>query len=120
MIVGTAGVDVIDGGGGNDRICAEGGNDQITDGAGNDLVDGGGGNDTFLAGAAANGSDTYLGGAGIDTVDYSNRGNNLKLGLDGKNKSGEKGEKDTLGTDVENADGGTATTRSRATTPSTS
>lgn len=107
VIVGTAGADVIDGGGGNDRICAEGGNDQITDGLGNDLVDGGGGNDTFLASAAANGSDTYLGGTGIDTVDYSNRGNNLKLGLDGKNKSGEKGEKDTLGTDVENATGGT-------------
>ena len=65
MIVGSAGVDHIDGGPGNDIICGEGGNDDLSGGPGDDEVIGdeldsapflpsNGNNDDHLAGGPGN------------------------------------------------------------------
>ena len=65
VVMGTAGVDVINAGGGNDVVCGGGGNDVIDAGAGADLVFGGGGNDTITGGL---GGDQLFGEAGDDTL----------------------------------------------------
>lgn len=64
-LVGTTGVDVIDGGDENDNIKGLDGNDQLHGGNGNDIVRGGNGDDIIL-GAADN--DLLLGEAGNDTI----------------------------------------------------
>ncbi|WP_028064488.1 calcium-binding protein [Solirubrobacter soli] len=101
--------------GGDDRIDASlltgsslqaiggAGGDYILDGAGNDSIDGGPGNDVNIAGR---GTDVFAGGDGDDTVDYSNRTAPVTVRLNGTAVSGEAGENDTIGADVEGAIGG--------------
>jgi Ca2+-binding RTX toxin-like protein len=89
-----------------DAITGNALNNTIRGGDGNDALNGGSGDDTFLMEASSDGDDVIVGGAGIDTVDYSARANDLTLALDGTVNSGESGEADTLGADVENAYGG--------------
>ena len=98
---------MIDGGGGNDRICAEGGNDQITDGP-RERPGRRRRRERHLPG--------QRGGERLRHLPRRNRDRHRRLfepsettsssGSTARNKSGEKGEKDTLGTDVENATGG--------------
>ena len=101
---------------GNDTIVASGlaagttlqvdagiGGDYITDGAGNDTINGGPGGDNWIAGG---GTDVFNGGDGDDTADYSGRGNPVTILLNGQAASGEAGEADTVGADVEGAFGG--------------
>lgn len=89
-------------GSGNDAVIGNFLNNTITSGNGNDSVAGGDGNDTFNEGAAANGSDTINGDNGADSVDYSQRTNDLRLTLGGGGNQGEAGEGDTLN-NMENA-----------------
>ncbi|MCP8999098.1 hypothetical protein NFC73_04995 [Pseudarthrobacter sp. RMG13] len=70
------------------------GNDVLVTGSGDDILDGG------------LGADKINGGAGKDTVDYHIRNAPLLVRLDGSASSGESGELDTVGTDVENIEGG--------------
>ncbi|HEY6887281.1 MAG TPA: calcium-binding protein [Solirubrobacter sp.] len=102
-----AGDDTIDAGGlgaGTSlQVDAGLGGDYITDGAGNDTISGGPGGDVWIAGA---GNDVFAGGDGDDTVDYSGRGNPLTVMLNGQPVSGEAGEADTVGADVEGVLGG--------------
>jgi hypothetical protein len=79
------------------------GNDYLLDGAGNDTIGGGAGNDVWIAGG---GADVFAGGDGDDTVDYTGRTGAVTLRLDGAAASGEAGEADTIGADVEGAYGG--------------
>lgn len=72
------------------------GNDVLVGGSGNDILDGG------------RGTDKIYGGAGKDTVDYHARSTALQVRLDGSASSGESGELDTVGVDVENIEGGQA------------
>jgi Ca2+-binding RTX toxin-like protein len=65
-IKGTAGADVLIGGGGRDVICGLGGNDKIDGQGGNDVIRGGPGDDMMQGGP---GRDTLLGGTGNDTFD---------------------------------------------------
>ena len=108
-------IEVIKGGPGNDTLFAgpngtsllgNDGNDTLTGGPGVDTLNGGTGNDTFPMGSAPGGSDIIIGGTGTDTVDFSARTNNCTINLDGSMTSGESGELITIGTDVENATGG--------------
>jgi Ca2+-binding RTX toxin-like protein len=87
------------------NLLADGGvgDDEIRDGAGNDTITGGAGGDRFFAGP---GSDVYSGGDGDDTVYYSDRAGAVTIALNGTAVSGEAGEGDTVGGDVEGAYGG--------------
>ena len=97
------------GAGGNDTIDAgavAGAAVSVSGGAGDDTLKGGGGNDSFHAGAAADGTDTMTGGTGKDSVDYATRTNALNVSADGAARSGETGENDNVGADIEQIDGG--------------
>lgn len=111
-LYGGQGSDVIVGGSGDDSIFGGPGNDTLTGGLGDDTLDGEEGNDTLDAESAKNGNDTYLGGDGTDVVDYSKRTAPLTVVMDQSRSgfgtdSGEAGEADRVGDDVENLYGGT-------------
>jgi Ca2+-binding RTX toxin-like protein len=105
-IVGTDGDDSLNGTNGNDVIVGLDGNDTIDGMGGNDTICGNSGNDTIDEGSSPDGTDVIFGGPGTDTVDYSGRSALVTVTLDGKKKSGEKKEKDAIGSDVENATAG--------------
>lgn len=121
-------VNKLAGGTGNDTLEGDNGPDQISGGAGNDKLHGGGdadslsgdaGNDTLEEGDTAGeataeqvggpiAGDTVRGGAGKDTATYCTRRGTtpLNISLDGKRNDGRAGERDNIGSDVENALGG--------------
>ena len=105
-ITGSVQDNVLDGGAGNDTLNGLAGNDTLKGGAGNDIENGGDGNDRFDEGTASSGDDTLNGGTGIDTVDYSGRTNDLTVVMNPTTASGESGETDHIGLDVENLIGG--------------
>ena len=135
QLVGTAGNDVLTGGGageridgfrGDDRIDGGGGSDALVGGQGQDALAGGDGNDVFVSLSAEDGRDAFQGGGGVDRVDYSarTRGNGVVAQPDGRPRSGERpggglaftdplpspatlvsGENDLIQTDVENLRG---------------
>ena len=84
------------------------GNDTLRGGAGDDTLNGGAGNDTFTNGDGVvfDGNDTMIGGAGSDTADYSARTANLVVANTAATTSGQSGELDVIGTDVEILKGG--------------
>lgn len=69
-LIGTTGIDKINGGGGNDRVVGRGSDDTLSGGSGNDRVWGGAGDDDLVYVAADNkGSrDIYVGSQGQDTL----------------------------------------------------
>ncbi len=90
--------DTVTGGPGNDTIFAGGGRDTINGSGGDDLIDAGLGGDVINGGAN---------GAAGDTIDYSTRGNPLRVSPDGlAANDGEANELDNVGSDVENVIGG--------------
>jgi len=93
----------LNGGPGNDKVYGGGGNDDLYGEAGNDRLDGGSGADELDGGT---GADLLKGGAGSDHALYWKRTKSVNADLDGKADDGEKGEKDTIATDVENLWGG--------------
>jgi Ca2+-binding RTX toxin-like protein len=94
---------VLNGGSGNDKVYGAGGNDDLYGGTGDDKLYGGAGHDE-LDGQA--GADYLGGGPGSDHAIYWDRYRGVNLNLDGKANDGEKGERDTIATDVENLWGG--------------
>ncbi len=93
-------------GAGDDTVTGNTSHNNIWGGDGDDTLTGGAGDDVFVAEAATDGDDVINGGTGSDTVDYSGRTNDITAVLDGTAGSGESGESDTLGSDVENLWGG--------------
>ena len=80
---GTAGADVLVGGGGNDTLNGLGANDRLIGGLGDDTLDGGTGVDVLIGGA---GNDTLIydsadrrvdGGTGSDTLKFTGAGQTL-------------------------------------------
>lgn len=128
ILGGAAGDDTLDGGLGDDQYFGDDGSDTVSyeshatavtinlnNGSGGasgetdtyatlENATGGSGNDTIIS---AGNDNVINGGAGIDTVSYAGRANPLTIALDGTATSGESGETDTLGTDLENVIGGT-------------
>jgi Ca2+-binding RTX toxin-like protein len=104
---GTSHDDVIDGNGGADKIDAEFGDDTVYGGEGPDNVIGGPGmpDSCGNSGCTEFDTDTVWGGSGSDTIDYSPRGENLTIAIDGSRKSGGYMENDDLH-QMENANGG--------------
>lgn len=105
---GRAGNDTLIGGAGGDALWGDEGTDVVSGGTGRDVLAGGAGNDVLRGGTGDDilnsdaGADTMLGGAGFDTVYYGTRRNALTIDLDGgKGDDGERGERDTVGADVE-------------------
>jgi Ca2+-binding RTX toxin-like protein len=114
-VSGGLGNDTLTGGSGRDWLWGDDGNDAVSGGGGTDELGGGDGNDTLRGGAGDDnletdpGADTILGGSGFDTVYYSTRMKPVTVDLDGaKGDDGEKGERDTVGADVEGIVGGLA------------
>lgn len=93
----------VDAGAGNDNITTGIGNDVIIGGDGDDILSGADGNDRIQPGK---GRDQIFGGKGIDTVDYSDRAENLNITLDGVANDGAAGEFDLVYRDIENVTGG--------------
>lgn len=91
------------GNGGDDVLNSSGGNDFLSGGKGRDLLNSRGGNDRLRGGP---GTDTMVGGTGSDTADYSDRGEDLTINLDGLANDGAKGENDLIFADIENLSGG--------------
>jgi Ca2+-binding RTX toxin-like protein len=103
-LYGTPGADELQGGPGSNVISGGAGNDQLLGGSGNDRLTGGAGDD-FLDGDT--GADVLLGGSGTDTVTYADRSVPVTVDLDGAaGDDGQSGERDTVGSDVENLRGG--------------
>lgn len=98
---GGPGDDGIVGAGGNDYITGDEGNDFLEGDAGNDWITGGIGNDTLQA---AGGNDSLYGGPGTDTVGYYAATGGVIAHI-GTGTSGQSGEADTIGSDVENLEG---------------
>ncbi len=106
-VVGSTANNVLSGGAGTDTLTGGDGNDTLVGGDDADTLNGGLGNDTFDEEDADSGNDTMSGGLGIDTVDYSGRSNPLIVVMGGVGtSSGEAGEGDVIGLDVDNLVGG--------------
>lgn len=111
----------LSGGEGNDFLLGGPLADQVVGGAGNDRIDGWegadtlageGGDDTFEMAECSEspclptvGDDTVSGGDGIDTSTYV-RDTGVAVTMDGVDDDGGAGERDNIGTDVENLVGG--------------
>ena len=103
---GGSGADVIIGAAGNDKLYGLGGADELYGDAGNDTVYGGAGDRDILVGGL--GADNISGGPGVkDFAYYGDHTKPVVADLDGvKGDDGQKGEKDTLATDIEDLWGG--------------
>lgn len=112
LIEGGAGADTIYGAGAKDELHGSAGNDFLNGGDGDDGLDGGDGNDQVI-GAFGNDylvngadADAMYGGPDTDTVAYfTNAPVTADLTGSGGN-DGQFGERDTIGSDVENLYGG--------------
>jgi Ca2+-binding RTX toxin-like protein len=103
-ITGGSAADLLEGHTGNDKLYGKGGDDNLTGGAGNDRLDGGAADDSLTGGT---GADTHIGGTGTDLANYWDHQARVTVDLDGRvGDDGQRGEKDTVGADVEQIRGG--------------
>jgi Ca2+-binding RTX toxin-like protein len=99
---------VLFGWGGDDVLIGGGGDDALIGGSGRDRLYGGPGDDG-LSGDEGNGGepDQMFGGTGRDLVTYDGYTSPVTVDLDGANgDDGRVGERDTVGSDVEDIHGG--------------
>ncbi|GAA0479812.1 hypothetical protein Ade02nite_39030 [Paractinoplanes deccanensis] len=111
---GGDGNDVILGWDGNDRLLGGNGHDELLGDNGNDIEDGGPGNDYLNQNGEPIGSDadSLIGGAGIDAVHYDLRSRAVTADADAvRGDDGRTGERDTIGTSVEEIYGGSGNDR---------
>lgn len=111
-IVGGSGSDTLTGGSGREHLIGGGGNDRLTGLDGDDVLHGGAGDDRLVGGTGNDefrgegGADTMLGGPGVDGVGYAGAGP-VVADLDGvTGDDGHRGERDTIGADIEQLFGG--------------
>ncbi len=118
-LVGGSGTDVLIGSTASNTIRGGGGSDYLWGGPAGacsttvdvDVLNGEDGDDVFVpliadGAAAADCRDTFNGGNGVDAVLYSFRTNGVTASPNGAASSGESGEGDTIGADVELVFGG--------------
>ena len=104
--------DTLLGGTGKDTLLGRGDRDWLSGGKGNDVSWGGDGDDDLGDNIVVDsGADVFHGGAGMDEVTYWMHTAAVTADLDGKRDDGQRGEGDTIGTDVENLAGGTGGSR---------
>jgi Ca2+-binding RTX toxin-like protein len=112
----------IDGGEGNDRLGGGAQSDNVAGGPGNDSIGGWEGADSLIGGPGDDGfdlaecsgspctpnasADSVVGGTGIDSATYGQRESAVTATLDGVANDGAPGERDNVGADVENLEGG--------------
>jgi len=99
LLTATAASSRLDGGEGGDTLTGGGSDDVLIGGLGDDALAGGGGNDSLVGGG---GADAIGGGDGRDTGDWSTALAPVTLTPGAAGGSGENGEGDSLGADVEN------------------
>lgn len=107
-IAGNSARNVLTGWTGNDVLAGGGGADALIGGAGQDRLYGGPGDDG-LSGDEGNGgyADQMFGGSGRDLVSYDSYTSPVTVDLDGATgDDGRSGERDTVGSDVEDIHGG--------------
>ncbi len=102
LLQGYGGEDTLSGGGGEDDSRGGTGNDELSGGAGNDELHGEEDNDRLEGGT---GDDQFRGGGGTDEAEYPN-GTAVSITLNGREGDGRAGERDNVGTDVEDVLGG--------------
>ncbi|MBV6633044.1 MAG: DUF4114 domain-containing protein [Alphaproteobacteria bacterium] len=85
LVIGGSGDDYLIGGYGDDTLKGGAGEDTLSGGHGDDDLQGGHGDDTFIADA---GDDSFHGGRGVNTVDYSDYDNDLRILLHNKKAHG--------------------------------
>lgn len=116
-VAGDSGHDLVDAGPGTDQVRGGTGNDTLLGRAGSDTLLGGAGRDVIWAGADADqlddsapgttSADVFHGGTGRDLLSYSGRTKPVSADADGRRgDDGERGEGDTVGTDIETLLGG--------------
>jgi Ca2+-binding RTX toxin-like protein len=105
---GAAGRDQINGGGDDDKLTGDSGSDVLLGAGGSDRLVAGTGDDVLTGGA---GADRHKGGAGTDTVSFSDHKSPVSADLDGLADDGSSGERDLVGSDVENLVGGASADR---------
>lgn len=99
----------LSGGSGNDELLGSRAEiDTFDGGSGNDRMIGGEGQAVFEEGRSANGRDTMAGerGGSFDLVDYSRRRRGVRADLVGDRDDGQAGERDKIGSDVDNVSSG--------------
>jgi Ca2+-binding RTX toxin-like protein len=105
-LTGGSAADLLTGNGFSNVLTGNAGNDTLRGRGGNDAESGGPGNDWFRQDAVPNGADRLSGGAGVDLADYLARTAPVAVNLDGQADDGGAGERDSVGSDVENVRGG--------------
>ena len=112
VLCGFGGDDVLRGGNGNDELHGGDGKDELLGGSGNDKLRGDSGKDELSGGAGndnlrgGGGSDVLGGGVGSDLADYLPFDDPVTLSIGDGANDGERGERDTIRSDVENLRGG--------------
>ena len=91
-----------------DTLIGDGGANTLKGGAGGDDISGASGDDHLVGGT---GPDDFAGDLGVDTVSYSDQTAAVTVGIDqsdndGNANDGSSGNRDLVGTDVENVLGG--------------
>lgn len=100
--------EIVIGGSADDTLSGPLGDNVFVGGPGRDLLRGDAGSDTLDGGT---GPDTLSGGAGFDTASYRARTAPVVVTINSLANDGEAGEKDKVGTDVEEVDGGSGDDR---------
>jgi Ca2+-binding RTX toxin-like protein len=105
QLEGSGGEDLVFGSGGPDVVAGGGGGDDVRGGAGDDQLTGGTGDDILLG---AEGADSISGGPDSDLASYGDRVQpvTVTIGSQFLADDGEEGERDSVGADVENVEGG--------------
>lgn len=108
-LIGSPEADTMFGSGGMDTLEGRGSNDSLFGGADNDTLRGEDGDDTLMG---EGGTDALVGGPNDsddcgDTADFSDKASAVTVTLDGV-ANDETGDGDTIGADIESADGGDA------------
>ena len=104
-------IETVKGGRGNDRLTGSDGPNTLSGGPGHDWLLGLGGNDVLSGDAGddvlngGRGADVFHGGDGLDTADYSDRTEDLVIGIGVVADDGAAGERDNVKSDIENVNG---------------
>lgn len=111
--IASAATSILRGGSGNDGLAATVRRAVMVGGPGADHLTGGPADDFFDGGRRADGPDRMVGAGGTDLASYAERRRAVRGDMAGDADDGQRGERDRIGRDVENFDGGRGDDRLR-------